>query len=166
MTEHPNVVDTGDLEWEERPHGDRFGYRRKQPGSAAGGESIGGSLYEVPSGKRVWPRHYHLVGEEAIYVLQGRGKLGIGDEEVGISKGAYVASPAGEERAHQVVNDSDEPLRYLRFSTMNEPDLIVYPDSNKVGLFAGAAPGGPKDKRIFSKLLKSDAEVGYYEGEE
>ncbi len=49
---------------------------------------------------------------------------------------------------------------------MNEPDVMVYPDSNKVGLFAGAAPGGPKDKRTFSKLLKSDAEVGYYEGEE
>ncbi len=109
MTEHPDVVDTGDPKWEERSHGDRFAYRRKQPVSAAGGARLGCNLYEVPPGKRAWPRHYHLANEEAIYVLQGRGTLGIGDEEVGISKGDYVASPAGEEWAHQVVNDSDEP---------------------------------------------------------
>jgi hypothetical protein len=43
---------------------------------------------------------------------------------------------------------------------------MVYPDSGKVGVFGGAAPGGPKEVRTFSKFLRGDAEVGYYVGEE
>jgi hypothetical protein len=42
---------------------------------------------------------------------------------------------------------------------------MVYPDSGKVGIFGGAAPGGAKEKRTFSKFLRGDAEVDYYEGE-
>jgi hypothetical protein len=43
---------------------------------------------------------------------------------------------------------------------MVEPDVMVYPDSGKVGIVGGAAPGGPKGKRIFAKFLRGDAEVG------
>jgi hypothetical protein len=43
---------------------------------------------------------------------------------------------------------------------------MVYPNSDKIGLFAGSAPGGPKEKRTLSKFLRGDAEVDYYEGEE
>ena len=92
--------------------------------------------------------------------------LRIGDREVPISKGDYAALPTGPAGAHGISNNSDAPLRYLCFSTMREPDVMVYPDSDKVGIFAGAAPGGPKDRRTFSKFLRNDAEVGYYEGEE
>jgi uncharacterized cupin superfamily protein len=165
MREHPNVVNEQDLEWGEQSHG-KFGYRRKQLGSAAGGEKLGCSLYEVPSERRAWPYHYHLANEEAIYVLQGSGTLRLGEQRITLSRGDYVALPAGESGAHQIINTSDEPLRYLCFSTMIEPDAMVYPDSNKIGLFAGAAPGGPKEKRTLSKFLRSDAEVDYYEGEE
>jgi uncharacterized cupin superfamily protein len=74
--------------------------------------------------------------------------------------------PVGESGAHQIINTSDEALRYLCLSTMLEPDVMVYPDSNKIGLFAGSASGGPQEKRTLSKFLKGDAEVGYYEGED
>ena len=167
MTEHhDNVVSTGDLEWGEHSYGERFGFKRKQLGSAAGGEKLGCSLYEVPPGRRAWPHHYHLANEEAIYVLEGSGTLRIGEGEVEVSAGDYVALPAGEAGAHQISNTSDAPLCYLCFSTMVEPDVMVYPDSNKVGILGGAAPGGPKKRRTFSKFLRSDAEVGYYDGEE
>lgn len=166
MTKDANVVNVDDLEWGEQSHGDRFGHRRKQLGSVAGAEKLGCSLYEIPPGRRAWPYHYHLANEEAIYVLEGSGTLRIGEKEVEISRGDYVALPAGPAGAHQVINSSDAPLSYLCFSTMAEPDVLIYPDSDKVGLFAGAAPGGPKDKRILQKYLRSDAEVGYYDGEE
>ncbi len=167
MTEHhDNVVSTGDLEWGEQSRGERFGFKRKQPSPAAGGRKLGCSLYEVPPGRRAWPYHYHLANEEAIYVLQGRGTLRIGGEEVEISEGDYVALPAEEAGAHQITNSSEAPLRYLCFSTMVEPDVLVYPDSGKVGIFAGSAPGGPKDERTLNKYLRADAEVGYYDGEE
>ena len=166
MVDRPSVVSDGDLEWDKQSHGEKFGYRRKQLGSAAGGQKLGCSLYEVPPGCRAWPYHYHLANEEAIYVLGGSGTLRIGGEEVLVSEGDYVALPARAEAAHQLVNSSEAVLRYLCFSTMIEPDVMVYPDSGKVGVFGGAAPGGPKEVRTFSKFLRGDAEVGYYVGEE
>jgi uncharacterized cupin superfamily protein len=166
MVDRPNVVGDGDLQWDEQSHGEKFGHRRKQLGSAAGGEKLGCSLYEVPPGRRAFPYHYHLANEEAIYVLEGSGTLRIGEEEIRVSEGDYVALPARAEAAHQLVNSSESVLRYLCFSTMIEPDVMVYPDSGKVGIFGGAAPGGRKEKRTFSKFLRGDAEVGYYDGEE
>jgi uncharacterized cupin superfamily protein len=120
----------------------------------------------VPPGRRAWPYHYHLANEGAIYVLYGSGTLLIGGREVEISRGDYVALPIGEAGAHQIFNPSDEPLRYLCFSTMVEPDIAAYSDSEKIGLFAGAAPGSPQEERILQKYLRADAEVGYYDGEE
>ncbi len=71
---------------------------------------------------------------------------------------------AGESGAHQSINTSDEPLRYLCFSTLAEPDVMVYLDSGKIHLFVDSAPGGPKEKRTLSKFLRSAAEFGYYDG--
>jgi len=166
MVDRPNVVGDGDLQWDEQSHGEKFGYRRKQLGSAASGEKLGCSLYEVPPGRRAFPYLYHLANEEVIYVLEGSGTLRIGGEEIRLSEGDYVALPARAEAAHQLINSSESVLRYLCFSTMIEPDVMVYPDSGKVGIFGGAAPGGPKGKRTFSKYLRGDVEVGYYDGEE
>jgi uncharacterized cupin superfamily protein len=73
---------------------------------------------------------------------------------------------ARKEDAHQLVNVSDSTLRYVCFSTMVEPDMMIYPGSGKIGVFVGAAPGAPKVKRTLNKFLKEDAEVGYFEGEE
>lgn len=164
--DHPNVVNENELEWGEQSRSERFGHYRKALGSAARGEKLGCSLYEVPPGRRAWPYHYHLANEEAIYVLDGSGTLRIGREEVALSRGDYVALPVGEAGAHQIINTSGEPLRYLCLSTMVEPDVLIYPDSGKVGLFAGSAPGGPKEKRTLNKYLRADAEVDYFEGEE
>jgi uncharacterized cupin superfamily protein len=163
-----NVVGEGDLGWSEQAHGKKFGHRRKQLGSVAGGQRLGCSLYEVPPGRTAFPRHYHLANEEAIYVLEGSGTLRIGQEgeEVEVSQGDYMALPVGSDGAHQLVNTSGAALRYLCFSTMVEPDVMVYPDSGKVGVFGGAAPGGSKEGRTYAKFLREDAEVGYYDGEE
>lgn len=166
MSSAPNLVRTNDLDWNQQSHGEKFGHRRKQLGSAAGAQKLGCSLYEVPPGRRAWPHHYHLANEEAIFVLEGSGILRIGDKEVEVSQGDFAALPVGPAGAHQVFNRSDAPLRYLCFSTMIEPDVLVYPDSGKLGVFAGAAPGGPRDTRTLHKYLRADAEVGYYDGEE
>ena len=148
------VVNEANLDWFERSHGD-FAGRGKRLGQAAGGERLGATLYEIPPGKKVVPYHYHTANEEAIYVLEGAGTLRVDDEAVAISAGA-----------HQVINDADEPIRYLCVSTMREPDVVVYPDSEKVAIVAGAAPGRPPGEATFSKILRADAEVDYWEGEE
>jgi uncharacterized cupin superfamily protein len=165
MKWRPNVVLENNLEWTEHSYGEKFGYRRKSPSSAADGEKLGCSLYEVPPGRRAWPYRYHLANEEAIYILEGSGTLRIDGEEIWVSKGDYVALLARVDGAHQLVNSLEAVLRYLCFSTMLEPDVMVYPDSGKIGIFGGAAPGGPNEERTLSKFLRGDAEVSYYDGE-
>lgn len=165
MSRLPNVANQNALEWSEHSHGEKFGYRRKSLSSATGGERLGCSLYEVEPGRRAWPYHYHGANEEAIYVLEGSGTLRVDDEEVPLSEGDYATFLAAAEGAHQLVNTSDKTLRYLCFSTMAQPDAMVYPDSGKVGVFVGAAPGGPKEKRTLSGFFREEDGVDYYEGE-
>ena len=160
------VVDTDDLEWDRRERGDTA-FRRKQPGDAAadGDPEIGCSLYELPPGSKSWPYHYHEGNAEAIYVLAGEGQVRLDGDHHEIGAGTYVYLPPGEEGGHRVVNDGGEPLRYLAVSTMREPDVTVYPDSGKIGVYGGSPPGG-REERTVSGYYRRDDDVGYWETEE
>lgn len=166
MTEIPTIVNENELDWEEDSHGQRFSYRRKALATAANAENLGCSLYVVPPGKRPFPYHYHTANEEAIFVLSGSGSLRTREETLEITAGDYVALPVGESGVRQVINTSDDLLRYLCISTMIHPEIIRYPDSGKIGLFAGSAPFGPVDQRILTTFLSEEAEMDYWDGEE
>ncbi len=158
-----SVVHEDELEWVERGEGEVFENRRKRLSAAAGGKEIGCSLTEVPPGKTAWPFHAHLGNEEAIYVLRGQATLRLGERRTTIKAGDYVAFPPREDAAHQVTNTSSEPFVYLAMSTMNATDVVLYPDSNKRGIFAGGAPGTQKrDVTAFSPI---EADVGYWDRE-
>jgi uncharacterized cupin superfamily protein len=157
-------VDEADLDWQTTERGETA-FRRKRLAAAAGGETIGCSLYELPPGKRAWPYHYHTGNEEAVYVLAGEGTLRLDGESQPLSAGDYVALPAGEGSAHRVVNDSGDVLRYLVVSTMDDPDVTVYPDSGKFGVYAGSAPGSD-EPRTLSGYYRVDDDVDYWAGEE
>lgn len=156
-------VNESDLEWNTLERGETE-FRRKRLSDAAAGDDVGCSLYELPPGKKSWPYHYHSGNEEALYVLAGKGRLRGAEGEVPIEAGDYAAFPAGREGAHRVINDSDDPLRYLMISTMNEPDVGVYPDSDKVTLFGGSPPGGRGERTLSGSYRREDA-VDYWEGE-
>ncbi|MWV65790.1 cupin domain-containing protein [Halorubrum sp. JWXQ-INN 858] len=140
-------VNTRDLDWE-RSTDERASWKRKRVAAAADGERIGCSLYLLPPGERSWPYHYHTNNEEAMYVLSGSGTVRLDDEAHPVSPDDYVAFPADESGAHRVVNDGDEPLRYLVISTMSEPDVTVYPDSEKFGVYVGAPPGSDEGRSL------------------
>ena len=55
----------------------------------------------------------------------------------GASSSRARSSPscAGEAGGHQLVNRTEETVRFLAFSTSGEPDVVIYPDSGKVGAF-------------------------------
>ncbi|MCR9166036.1 MAG: cupin domain-containing protein [Nannocystaceae bacterium] len=158
-----SIVHEDDVEWVNTQRGTVFENRRRKLAAAAGGERIGCSLTEVPPGKTAWPFHAHLGNEEAIYVLEGRGTLRLGEAQRTLKAGDYVAFLAHEDAAHQVINTSDAPLRYLALSTMNPTDVVVYPDSGKRGIFAGGAPG--LASRTFTAFVPDEAGVEYWEGE-
>lgn len=161
---HENVVNVDEVEPKTTEHGSHR-FVRRQLGAPAGAKQLGCSHMELAPGERSWPRHWHAANEEAIYVLEGTGSARIGEASVPIRAGDYVALPVGPAHAHQIVNDGDAPLRYLCFSTMLPTDIGVYPDSKKIGVFGGAAPGGPKEERFLSGFLRADATVGYWDGE-
>jgi len=160
----PEPVDADDMEWTTLERGETF-FRRKQLAEAADGDELGCSLYEIPPGRRSWPYHYHTENEEALFVLAGSGTLRLAGEEVPIAAGNYVALPPDESGAHRVVNDGDDPLRYLMVSTMNDPDVTVYPDSGKLGVFVGSPPGG-REERSLHGYYDIDDDVDFWAGEE
>ena len=154
-------VDESDLDWSSIGPDDT-GFRRKQLGDAAGGDQLGCSLYELPAGERSWPYHYHTKNEEAMYVLAGSGQLRLDDETHSLSAGTYVALPTGEDHAHRIINDGDETLRYLVVSTMDEPDVLGYPDAGAVGVYAGSPPGGDEDDRVLSGFFDPEDRLDFW----
>src|SRR5215813_2533138 len=158
MMRPPNVVHRDQVQVTRLAHGDRFELLRRQLGAASGGKKIGTSLVELPPGKRSWPFHAHTSNEEAIFILEGEGVLRLPSGETPVRAGHYIAFLAGPEHAHQMINRSDAPLRYLVVSTMMPLEISHYPDTGKVGLIAM----GPPTVRRFGFLK----ETGYWDGEE
>ncbi len=158
-----SLIHADGLDWAEIDDG-KMSVRRKQLGEAADGEKLGCSLYELPPGEESWPYHYHTANEEALYVLSGSGTLRLAETTYSISEDTYVALPAEEAGGHKVFNDTDEPLRYLMFSTMTDPDVTVYPDSDKIGVYVGSPPGGRGERSIHGYYAIDDT-VDYWADE-
>lgn len=157
-------VNAEEMDWSEVTRGDTH-FRRKHLGEEADGEDIGCSLYEIPPGGRSWPYHFHTANEEAIYVLAGTGTLRTPDGETGLEPGDYVPYQSDESGAHRIRNDGDEPLRYLAVSTMTEPDVTVYPDMEKIGVYAGSPPGGREERTVHGYYRIGD-DVDYWDEED
>jgi uncharacterized cupin superfamily protein len=132
---------------------DGFGYRGTRVGDRLGGSQIGGSVYELPAGERLFPYHFHHGVEEWLLVLDGTPTLRTPAGERELRAGDVVCFPAGPEGAHAVRG----PGRVLILSANREPSISVYPDSDKVG----TRPGSNDDRLNFRR---GDA-VDYWDGE-
>lgn len=132
---HPHVTNVDELDWSTTEYGSRFACNRKGLAAGAGGKKLGCSLFEVAPGKRAFPLHAHFGKEEALYILEGEGTLRLSDGQIPVRAGDYMAFLVGQ--AHQLVNTSNAPLRYLCFSTQESPEVVTYPDSDKLGVLTG-----------------------------
>ncbi len=133
--------------------------------SLGGASGLGARLVDVPPGKRAWPFHAHHANDEMFVILRGAGLLRLGQGEWPVREGDVAICPAGgSEAAHQLIA-GDTGLRYIAISTMREPDVITYPDSGKIAVFAGAAPGGDKAMRRLEGVWKTSDAVDYWDGE-
>lgn len=129
MKEVFNLLD-GELdEAEERP-----GYRhaRTVVGRRLGAEILGGTVYEVPPGERLWPYHWELGCEEFAIVVSGRPTVRTPEGERALEPGDVVHFPEGEAGAHQFVNRSDAPFRLLIGSTKSPLAVAFFPDDGKL----------------------------------
>jgi uncharacterized cupin superfamily protein len=77
-----------------------------------------------------------------LIVLSGTPTLRTPESERELAEGEVVAFPVGERGAHKVTNHSAAAVRALIVSEMNEPEVAVYPDSDKV-MVRQQAPGTP-----------------------
>ncbi|WP_335999466.1 cupin domain-containing protein [Halorientalis halophila] len=157
-------VNEGDLDWQTYDR-ESATFRRKELGAAVDADDLGCSLYELPAGERSWPYHYHTANEEAVYVLAGAGQLRASDGTHDLRAGDFVTLPADESGGHRIVNDGDEPLRYLMVSTMTEPDVTIYPEMGKFGVYVGSPPGG-REERAFEGYYSMQDEVEYWPADE
>jgi uncharacterized cupin superfamily protein len=160
------IINLDEVVFERYAHGEKFETLDGPMGPAVGARQLGYSLNVLPPGKRAWPFHCHYVNEEMFLILEGSGIVRVGDREYPIRKGDVIAAPAGgRDTAHQIVNTSNEELRYLSVSTMIPNDVVEYPDSGKVMVCVGSAPGGDEKMRSFSFRGRLGPSLDYWEGE-
>jgi uncharacterized cupin superfamily protein len=155
------VISFLEPEFDEPREREGFRCRRARIGRQAGSERLGASLWAVPAGQAAYPYHWHYTEEELIVVLEGGPLLRTPGGERRLARGEVVSFPRGDRGAHQVINDTGEEVRFLALSTQGEPDVVMYPESDKVGVFERRPEGGG-----LYKLFRLEDEVDYWQGEE
>jgi uncharacterized cupin superfamily protein len=152
------VFNLYDDKWDE-PR-DREGWRIKEAfvGHHIGGELIGASMSEVEPGSKMWPYHTHHANEEWAIVLHGEPTLRTPEGEQALKEGDVVCFRRGKDGAHQIVNNTDAPVRVLMLSSMVSPDIVEYLDTGKV--YAESVAG----ERIM--MAKPGPDIPYWEGED
>ncbi len=137
------------------PEGYKAGLCRFGP--QLGAEQTGTSVYELPPGQAICPYHYEYGEEEWALVLLGRPSLRTPEGVTQLAPWDVVFFPMGPEGAHQLRNETDDPVRVLMWSQIVTPSATAYPDSDKVGIWTGI-----KDENV---LVVRSSKVGYYHGE-
>jgi uncharacterized cupin superfamily protein len=122
------------------------------------GHALGMSVVELAPGQTQTPYHFHHGNEELLVVLQGTPTVRTPDGERELRAGDFVFFPKGPDGAHQVVNRSNEPARYLLADSKVSPEIVGYPDSDKIAAMS-------RETRLWT-IHKLDAGVDYLEGEE
>jgi len=156
--ERPNIW-TDD--WQRTVEHGGFGVRGTRVGVLAGAAQIGMTVYELSPGKRNMPYHAHHGIEEVLVVLRGTPTLRMPQGERELAEGDVVAFPPGRDGAHQLINGTEAPARFLVLSSKAPADLIEYPDSGKISAQAGA--WGTPD--AVSYMLAAEPQLDYFAGE-
>ncbi len=124
----------------ERPAG--FRSRRARVGYELGSDLIGCSVWEIPPGEAAYPYHYHYGDEELVIVIRGQPTLRTPEGTRELDQGEVAHFPLGEHGAHQILNRSADTVTLLAVSSHGRPDIVVYPDSDKLGVGERLARGG------------------------
>lgn len=144
---------------------DRFGATIAEVGEALGTTGLGAMFVTVEPGKRAFPYHNHLGNDEMFVILAGRGTYRFGDAEHPITAGDVCYAPkGGPDTAHQIINTGDTALKYIGISTMADPDVVEYPDSDKFSVL-GIFPGKDYHSRHFGHIGRRSDSREYWEGE-
>ena len=158
-------INMDDLEFDSRGSGEKFGYVRAEVGRRLSANKLGYGVVVVKPGKRGWPYHSHYINEEMFFILEGEGTLRHAGKESPVRAGDFICAPADPQQPHQIINTSDADLKYLCVSTSETPDICLYPDSEKFGVYHGDFRK-MDDPRAFFHLGRKSQVLDYFDGEE
>ena len=114
------------------------------------------NIYHIPPMKSAYPYHYHCKNEETFYIISGSGTLKTPEGEMAVEAGDLLFFPADAGGAHKLTNTSPaEMLTYIDFDTNNDVEAVIYPDSNKIGIWGSGT----------NKVFQVEDQVDYYDGE-
>jgi uncharacterized cupin superfamily protein len=113
------------------------------------------SVYDLPPGEAICPYHFEWTDEEWLLVIAGRPTLRSPEGERELNPGDVVCFPTGPDGAHHVRNAGEEPVRVAILSTKNEFGIAEYPDSDKLGVWAGGT----------HHMLRRSGQLDYWDGE-
>jgi uncharacterized cupin superfamily protein len=99
------------------------------------------TLGRVPPGKDSFAYHAHVIEEEWVYILSGRGVADIDGEHHEVGAGDFMGFPAPG-TAHLLRNPFDDHLVYLMGGEGLPLDVLDYPDLGKRYLlvYGGGSP--------------------------
>lgn len=130
MSERPNVFATEPWEFVAA----KMGVRGRQVGEPAGARDLGATIYEYEPGASGFNLHAHYGFEELFIVLQGRPTLRTSGGERPLMTGEVIACPKGRDGMHTFANPGAETARILAISTLEFPDVVVYPELGTVAV--------------------------------
>jgi uncharacterized cupin superfamily protein len=122
-----------------------------------GATKLGATVVLLDPGQAVCPYHHELMEEEWLIVLSGTPTVRTPSGETVLDEGEVVCFPRGPAGAHQIANaaGAQGPARVLIVSEGAELAVVVYEDSDKVGVYG---PG-------LEMLFRRDDERDYWDGE-
>jgi uncharacterized cupin superfamily protein len=100
------------------------------------GEKIGATLYEIAPETTGGLYHFHHGAEELLVVLRGTPTLRAPEGERVLAEGDVVHFTVGPAGAHQLINRTPEPIRYLVMSDRPSPESVEYPDTRQLSVMA------------------------------
>ena len=86
-----------------------------------GSENMGARLWRMPP-KSANTLHKHLRAEEFYFVLEGTGRIRVGDETLTVSR--YGGVLVGPDQLRQVFNDTDEEVLWLIIGAPEELEFL------------------------------------------
>ncbi len=102
-------------------------------GPLVGASMLGLSVYELEEGEWICAYHFEWGVEEWVIALEGSPTLRTPEGELLLEPGDVVCFREGPEGAHNVRG----PGRVAMLSTKSEVGVAEYPDSDKIGFWAG-----------------------------
>ena len=106
-------------------------------GEELGATLWGGTVYELAPGKRVCPYHWHFGEEEWLLVVSGAPTLRTPEGEQVLRPWDVAVFVTGEAARTRCGTTATSRCASSMLSSVSDPEVCVYPDSGKVGVFAG-----------------------------